>query len=115
MLSIRVDAYEFDSSSSEESLEIDVARASTYPYTDIGSFIGLFATGKAAALPCSTPFDELESKAVVREYLARFARLDVPLICDWPVYFLDESSWDQLHMMIESPQHFVRYFWSTSA
>lgn len=114
MLSLRIDQFEFEDPGSEESLEIDVSRRSKFPHPDMGAFVGTaIGVQAASALPVPSPFYSYSGKRQVSEHIKRFAHIDIPLHADWPTYIL--STWDQIHLVICSPEQFIRYQWSTSA
>ncbi len=113
---INIDQYEFDDSSSEESLEINLSRRSHFPHTDLSAFVvSTVNLAAASSLDEPMPFYKTPSRSQVAEYLKRFANLDVPVHSDWPTYKLERESWDQVHLVICSPEFFIRYQWRTSA
>jgi hypothetical protein len=112
------DQFEFDSFSSEESLEIDVAQkrvATIAQFQDLREFVaaavGVNAVEKLAR---SRRFDDRASSSSVRAYLKRFANIDVPDPCEWQMYVLfeDNLEWDGV---FEAPDMFIRYHWSSTA
>jgi hypothetical protein len=112
------DQFEFDSFSSEESLEIVVAKkqvASVAQFGDLREFVAASAgTGAAESLGQSRPFNDRASYSSVREYLKRFANIDVPDPNEWEMYVLFEDAleWDGV---FEAPDMFIRYHWSSTA
>lgn len=114
MLSLRIDQFEFDDPGSEEALEIDVSRQSSFPHPNVQAFVRS-VVGVDAALPEPQPFYRVHGRGQVSEYIKRFANIELPLHCDWPTYNLVAESWDQTHLVICGVGMFIRYQWSTSA
>lgn len=114
MLSIRIDQFEFEDPGSEESLEIDVSRRSKFPHPDVDAFVeAAIGVQAASTLPEPSHFYRYSGRHQASEYIKRFAHIDIPLHADWPTYIL--STLDQIHLVICSPEQFIRYQWSTSA
>jgi len=112
------DQFEFDSFSSEESLEIHVASkkvGTVAQFRDLREFVTASAGADAMeklGQPCR--FDDRASYSSVRMYLKRFAQIDVPDPCTWQLYVLFEDilEWDGV---FESPDMFIRYHGSSTA
>jgi len=116
MISLRIDQFEFDDSGSEEALEIDVSRQSTFPHPDVAAFIGATVGVQAAStLAEPKPFYLISSRGQVSEYVKRFANIVIPLHAEWHTYTLATESWDQTHLVVRGPGVFIRYKWSTTA
>lgn len=118
MRTLTFDQFEFESSSSEEALEIDVSekRYGNYcPYPTIRSFVVHAARVAAAArLRDPSPYNDVAGFSSIRAYLKKFASIEVPDPCDWKLYVLqdDLEAW---HGVIEAPTMFIRYRWSSTA
>jgi hypothetical protein len=115
MRTITVDQYEFNSSSSEEFLELWIAARGHFPFRTVQSFfastVGVesgrnIAQGKA--------FAEHQHGRMIRAYLQRFAGIIVPIPCNWITYELSNNvlDWDAI---FETPDLFIRFHWSSSA
>ena len=118
MRTLIFDQFEFDSMSSEESLEIDVAEklvGNYCPFPTVRDFVARAAgVATAARLRDPSPYNDVAGFSSIRAYLKRFANIDVPDPCDWQMYVLqdDESGW---HGVLEAPATFIRYYWSSTA
>ena len=91
MRTVTIDQFEFESPSSEESLEIAISKKSRFPFPDVQSFVA--ARGRTQSIkPLGKPvaFDEKFGYGLVREYLQRFAGVSIPVLCTWPTYILAE-------------------------
>ncbi|MEX1231263.1 MAG: hypothetical protein WEB58_13540 [Planctomycetaceae bacterium] len=118
MRKLYFDQFEFDSSSSEESLEIHVALKQLQPqkqFDDLQSFAHASA-GESASVNLGklVPYQDLAGFSSIREYLKRFANINVPDPCDWQMVVLNEDDlyWDGI---LDSPDYFIRYQWSSTA
>jgi hypothetical protein len=112
------DQFEFDTFSSEESLEIHVASRATgtlEQFRDLREFVAA-SVGEGAfdKLGPALDYSDLASCSSVRAYLQRFAQIDVPDPCPWKMYvlYVDDLEWDGF---FESPSLFIRYHWSSTA
>lgn len=118
MRALVFDQFEFDSFSDEEWLEIHLAKKQTgtvSQFRNIREFVAASGGTPAIEVPDhALPFDDRASFSSVREYLKRFADIDVPDPCDWRMYVLFEAEleWDGV---FESQDFFIRYHWSSTA
>lgn len=116
MRTILVDHFEFDTSSSEESLEICVSRQSAVPHPDLGAFTAsVLDPAQRSSIAEPVPFFKVAGRQTVSEYLNRFAGVDVPLHAEWPTYQVEAADWHTLHLILCGPGIFIRYRWATSA
>jgi len=113
-----LDQCEFDSFSSEESLEIHVAvkeLATVRQFSNLHTFVTASAGPDAIEkLGNPVPFNDWVGFSPVRADLARFAGIHVPDPCDWLVLVLfeDDLEWDGV---FETPDMFIRYHWLSTA
>ena len=108
-----VDAFEFPYPSSEENVEIAIARRSQFP--DVTIFVGHRISVEASnALPDPAPLNAVHGIADVCSHLHAFAGVAVPADCRWPVrrFF---SGPDEIELVIEAPDTLLHYKWSSSA
>ena len=116
MRSLQIDQFEFDDPGSEEHLEIDFCRQSSFPHSNVSAFVGsVVGVEAASALGDPTPFFRIAHRSQIGEYVKRFTNIDIPLHAEWPTYPLAAESWDEIHLVICGPDFFIRYHWSTSA
>jgi hypothetical protein len=112
------DQFEFDSVSSEEELEIDVAQkgtASLAQFRDLREFVAeCVGGGVAERLGLPRPYNDRAAFSSVRAYLKRFANIEVPDPCDWQMYVLSHEALDG-DGVFETPDIFIRYHWSSTA
>jgi hypothetical protein len=115
MRTLIFDQYEFDHSSSEESLHISIASKGNHQFPDFSSF-ALYVLGKELAkkLPVAIEFDEHLHQGQIRYYLQRYSGVELPHPCNWLTYIL-ANDWNDLEVLLEGPYTFIRYYWSTSA
>lgn len=112
------DQFEFDTFASEESLEIHIASRTTgsvVQYRELHEFVTASVGGDVFdKLGPALDYNDLASCSSVREYLKRFAQIDVPDPCEWKTYVLyeDDLEWDGI---FEAPRMFIRYHWSSTA
>src|SRR5580700_8775157 len=95
------DHFEFEHVDSEERLEISIAMSSDFPFPNLDSFTkGTSPAGvssiAATVLLCDHPMFEQ-----IREYLLRFAGVEVPEKCDWAARILNDE-WNDLDLVCES-------------
>jgi len=116
MRSIRLDQFEFDDSGSEEALELDISRQSTFPHPTPHAFVqSTLGVEAAASLGNPQPFFRVPGRGQVSEYLKRYADIDIPPHSDFSTYVLNADSWAGEHLLICGHGVFIRYAWSTSA
>ena len=117
------DQFEFDTFASEESLEIHVAAKSiaaksltrVAQFCDVAEFVAATdGPGSVDDLSEFTEFTERGLYSSVREYLKRFANIDVPNPCNWTmcVLFQDDLDFDAV---FDTPSQFIRYHWLSTA
>jgi hypothetical protein len=118
------DQFEFNSFSSEEILEIHIGAKHSQgitKFTDVIAFAQDSQArrvnhnpGDATHVGSPRPYVDTASYSSIRQYLKRFADLDVPDPCDWLVYVMyeDDLEWDGI---LETPTHFIRYHWESTA
>ena len=112
---ISLDQFEFESSSSEESLEIAVASRGKFPFPSVESFIAArIGVAAARALPEPVAFERRLDLGQMVDYLNRFAGIVMPDGCEWPVYRLS-TEWDEQNVVVCAPTKFIHYLWRTSA
>ena len=112
------DQFEFDSFSSEESLEIHVAHkvvTGIVQFESVNSFAAA-TNGPGAMDPHSeaSHYADRAGCSSVRQYLRRFAGVNVPDPCNWKMWVLfeDDLEWDGI---FKSPEMFIRYHWLSTA
>jgi hypothetical protein len=114
MLVISASAYEFENPSTEESVEISIAKVGQ-PSADVHGFVAAAVdVASTSRLEQPSPFQEHFGYGLVREYLAKFAHFQVPKPCTWPTYVLVDGP-DEWHIVMCAPEHFISYRWETSA
>ena len=112
------DQFEFDSPDSEESLEIHVAlkdTATARQFSSLHAFVAAsVGPGGVGKHVNPVPFNDCASCSPVRDYLERYARINVPHPCDWKTFvlFQDDLEWDGI---FETADTFIRYHWLSTA
>jgi hypothetical protein len=99
MRTITVDQYEFESSSSEEFLELWIAARGLFPFRTVQSFIAsAVAIESGRNIVQGKAFAEHQRGSMIREYMQRFAGIIVPIPCNWITYELknDVLDWDAI-------------------
>ncbi len=111
MRTLTFDPYEFDSPCTEETLELAIA--SKRYVSSVETFVPMVAAGSVPKGP-ATPLCKLFQRSLVVDYLSRFAGIQVPPDCDWPVTIFNDA-WDDLELVVEAPGCFIRFHWWTTA
>jgi hypothetical protein len=101
--------YEFDSTESEESL--DVVISSDREHSDLVALLSEVGTANAAG---ESPPSEWRRWPEIVAYLARLAHLDVPPMRECQVLVLSDS-WDDLEVAFSFRSKLVWYHWWTTA
>jgi hypothetical protein len=118
-----LDQFEFDNFASEESLEIHLAakivtRVSVTPvvqFRDVAEFVtATNGPGSVEDLSEFTEFTDCGLYSSVREYLKRFANIDVPNPCNWKMCILFQDDLD-FDAVFDTPSLFIRYHWLSTA
>jgi hypothetical protein len=111
---VSVDQFEFDNPTTEESLEIAIARKGDFPFLEVMAFIRTRAPLTKPDIPVEpVSFDEKLGYGMVREYAKRFAGISIPTPCDWPTYVLQDGP-DEWELIICASDHFIHYRWATT-
>jgi hypothetical protein len=109
MRRLSFDQYEFDSPSSEESLNLAIS--STWQHRDLAAFLmECGANGRHS----SQPSGDWDRWSEVVEYTHRFASLHLPPLSACHVLWLSED-WNELELVVETGSLFVWYHWWTTA
>jgi hypothetical protein len=109
-----IDQFEFADPADEEHLEIAYSARSSFPIPDVTQFVACAVGVKESEqLAAASPLRDGAAEPA-RDYLAKFAGIELPTPCDWPTYDLTESP-GEIHLVIVGPEFFIRYHWSTSA
>ena len=112
---VSVDQFEFENPSSEESVEIAVAKRSDFPFPDVAHFVAVRRSGEAhSALDQPVPFAETLAYGLVRGYLQRFSGIAIPERCAWPTYVFQDGP-DDWELVMCAPDCYIHYLWSTAA
>ncbi len=115
MRTLTFDQFEFDNPSGEEHLTIALASRSNFPFPTPSSFVaacvGIEAAGQLAP---AVRFSDHFGYGMIRKYLSHFADLAVPESCLWPCFVLSDGP-DEWQIVLEAPDQFIYYCWSTSA
>ena len=110
-----IDQYEFDMVGSEESLEISYAVRSMFPFPSVQKFVeAAISVDAASKLIEAVCFQEHFGYGLVRDYLKRFAGLDMPKPCIWPTH-IGSDDFGELDIILCGPNFFIRYYWYTTA
>jgi hypothetical protein len=111
---LHFDQYEFDTTGSEE--ELDIVVATTEQFRDLAVFIRWAGiTDEVGSSAFERPVVSLSGigrHAWVLEYLERFAGLQ---LAEGGEAILLRDDWDDLELVIVAGRHFVWYHWSTTA
>lgn len=115
MRTVTVDQFEFENPQTEEHLEIAIAGRAPFPFPDVESF--LLSRLGPKAMPKSSDvvdFDMSLGYGLVRDYLQRFAAVELPMDCAWPTHVLEDGpgTWE---LVLTAPDLFIHYVWTTSA
>jgi hypothetical protein len=115
MRTLTFDQFEFDDPSTEERLELALAPRTAFPFPSVASFIAA-SVGQAALNDLRSPvaYSDQMAYGLVRRYLSQFASVEVPEHCGWPCYVFADGP-DHWQIVIEAPEQFILYGWSTSA
>ena len=84
-------------------------------YHNVEEFIAeTIGPGSVADLSEFTEFNDRGLYSQVREYLKRFANIEVPNPCNWKtcVLFQDDLEFDAIFV---TPQEFICYYWLSTA
>ena len=114
MRSIRLDAWEFESSCSEEALEMDISRRDSGQYSSLAEFaqeLGL----TWAPEQLSVQSGRLSQWGMVCAHLREHAQLDLGEGSQCQVWLLQELEWNEVHLLISTDAFFLRYQWFTTA
>lgn len=115
MRTVTVDQFEFEDPQTEEHLEIAIASRARFPFPEVESFLLSRVGPEAMPKPGSiVNFDMLLGYGLVREYLHRFAGIELPVDCAWPTHVLEDSP-DTWELVLAAPDSFIHYVWTTSA
>jgi hypothetical protein len=108
-----IGSFDFPNPSTEEHLEVALGARSDFPNVTrfVAAAVGVKESQK---LVTATPIQGNWAGEVARDYLSKFAGIELPLPCDWPTYDLGQGP-DEIHLVIAGPEFFIRYHWSTSA
>ena len=114
MRSIHLDAWEFESSCSEEALQLDISCRSSGQHDSLQTFLqGLMLPELAQFVWVDLP--DLDRSAMVCEHLLLHTGIDAQSISDAKVIWLEEPDWSDVHLLISSARYFIRYHWYTTA
>ena len=109
------DQFEFENSSTEETVEISKADHLSRQNMTFEKFIGLtIGVHAQSEVGAAVPFDKAHWGLEARAHLAEFAQIEIPSPCDWPTTTIYLGP-DEHHLVITTPDSFIRYSWSTSA
>jgi hypothetical protein len=112
---LHFDQYEFDTSDSEE--ELDLVIGTTDQFHDLAAFAhkaGITAQfGPPIAERPSRLLQELRQRVWVLAYIRRFAGLELSDGGGQAAILSDE--WDDLELVIVTGRYFIWYHWSTTA
>ena len=114
MRSIRLDAWEFESNCSEETLALDISRRDSGQYSSLAEFaqeLGL----TWAPEQLSVPLGSLSQWGMVCAHLREHAQLDLGEGDQSQVWLLQELEWSEVHLLISTDAFFLRYQWFTTA
>ena len=114
MRSIRLDAGEFESSCSEEALQLDISRRESGQHASLAEFaseLGLTWESDLAPVLLSS----LKQCAMVCGHLREHAQLDLGEGSQCQVWLLQELEWNEVHLLISTDAFFLRYQWFTTA
>ena len=114
MRSIRLDAWEFESSCSEEALEIDICRRDSGQHASLPEFARALGLAWEPEQP-SVPLRSLSQCAIVCGHLREHAQLDLGEGSQCQVWLLQELEWSEVHLLISTDAFFLRYQWFTTA
>lgn len=110
-----IDQYEFDKVGSEENLEISYAIRNKSPFPNAQKFAEATINANASnVLTESVAFQEYFGYGLVRDYLGRFAGLNIPKPCTWPTHIISDDI-GELDIILCGPNFFIRYYWYTTA
>ena len=114
MRRLNFDQYEFDSTGSEE--ELDIVIATTDQYRDLADFTrraGITArTDPPITERAVVPLSNVGRHGWVLDYIQRFAGL---LLADGGQAVLLHDDWDDLELLVVAGRYFVWFHWSTTA
>ncbi|WP_109127371.1 hypothetical protein [Dyella sp. C11] len=115
MRTVTVDQFEFEDPQTEEHLEIAIASRARFPFPDAESFLLSRVESEVIAKAGDTvKFDASLGYGLVREYLQRFAGIELPVDCAWPTHVLEDGP-DTWELVLTAPDSFIHYVWTTSA
>jgi hypothetical protein len=111
---LHFDQYEFDTTGSEE--ELDIIIATTDQFRDLADFTRRAGIFPRTGLPI-TERPTVQLNTVARytwalEYLQRFANLP---LTNSPTAVVLHDDWDDFELLIEAGRHLIWYHWSTTA
>jgi hypothetical protein len=110
-----IDQFEFPDPADEEHLEIALSARSDFPIPNVTEFVACAVGVKESEqLAAASPLKREGAAEPARAHLANFAGIELPKPCDWPTYDLSQGP-GEIHLIIEGPECFIRYHWSTSA
>ncbi|UNK58373.1 hypothetical protein MNQ95_04540 [Pseudoxanthomonas daejeonensis] len=109
------DQFEFPDSCTEERVEIAVARRGAFPFAEVAAFVGARVSVDAShELGEPMPFQAVPAMAEVSSHLLMLAGITIPAACAWRVWRI-RSGVDEVELVIEAPEAFMHYKWSSSA
>jgi len=112
---VTVDSFEFDNPSTEEFVEIAVAKKSKFPFPAVEQFVAVrIGVTQAATLPTADKFDQCPGSLEAREHLLKFAGIPLPEACAWETYRFSSGP-DDWSFVICTPTQFIHYSWGSSA
>ena len=114
MRSIRLDAWEFESNCSEETLALDISRRDSGQYSSLAAFAQELGLAWAAEQLSVQP-GRLSQWGMVCAHLREHAQLDLGE-GEWcEVWLLQELEWNEVHLLLSTNAFFLRYQWFTTA
>jgi hypothetical protein len=111
------DQWEFEEPAGEESLEVSAASKSSFPFSDAQTFISA-AVGETSLENLAEPigFDSHAAAQHIRQYLASYCSIDIPIPCAWATYdFTDYDHAPEWEVVICTPTGFIRAYWISIA
>lgn len=114
MRSIHLDAWEFESSCSEEALQLDISWHSSGQHDSLQAFLEDLMLPEPAQLAW-VALSDFDRSAMVCEHLVLHTGIDVQHLREAKVICVEEPDWSGVHLLISSAWYFIRYHWYTTA
>jgi hypothetical protein len=115
MRTLTFDHWEFEPPDGEEGLEISIAVKHDLLFPSVEAFAdAVYGIKPRRDLAAPVPFAEGMGQGDIRKYLKRYAGLELPTPCDWPMHIVS-NDWDDFDAVLVGPTMLLRYHWSTTA